>query len=73
MELVTMDTRAEYCAAFVDYTFNSSVKAQFDAFKEGFMKVCDGKVLVRLLCVCVYNFIHNNMYYNNQAVYFVLK
>ncbi|XP_064386075.1 probable E3 ubiquitin-protein ligase HERC4 isoform X2 [Halichondria panicea] len=44
-KLVTMETRDEYCAAFVDYTFNASVKAQFDAFKEGFMKVCDGKVL----------------------------
>ncbi len=53
-KLVTMETRDEYCAAFVDYTFNASVKAQFDAFKEGFMKVCDGKVLVSL-CVCTHN------------------
>ncbi len=65
-KLVTMDTRAEYCAAFVDYTFNSSVKAQFDAFKEGFMKVCDGKVLVRL-CVCVCNY-NNYTYYISGCV-----
>ena len=48
-KVVTIDNRLEYCAAYIDYIFNSSVEPQFDAFKAGFMKVCDGKVLVSVI------------------------
>lgn len=37
--------RHEYVALYVDYIFKRSVEAQYNAFHNGFMKVCDGRVL----------------------------
>ena len=45
-KVVAMENRSDYCAAYVDYIFNSSIGSQFEAFRKGFLKVCDGKVLV---------------------------
>jgi len=30
---------------FVEYKLQSSVQREFDAFKDGFLRVCDGKVI----------------------------
>ena len=38
--------RQQYVDAYLNYTFNESVKGQFQAFYEGFHKVCGGRVLV---------------------------
>ncbi|XP_067858724.1 probable E3 ubiquitin-protein ligase HERC4 isoform X1 [Heptranchias perlo] len=42
---VTKDNRHEFVDAYVDYVFNISIASLFDAFYEGFHKVCGGKVL----------------------------
>uniref|UniRef100_A0A4W3GDE1 HECT and RLD domain containing E3 ubiquitin protein ligase 4 n=1 Tax=Callorhinchus milii TaxID=7868 RepID=A0A4W3GDE1_CALMI len=42
---VTNENRHEFVEAYVDYVFNKSVAPLFDAFFEGFHKVCGGKVL----------------------------
>uniref|UniRef100_UPI00398EDCE3 probable E3 ubiquitin-protein ligase HERC4 n=1 Tax=Pristiophorus japonicus TaxID=55135 RepID=UPI00398EDCE3 len=42
---VTKDNRQKFVDAYVDYVFNKSVAPLFDAFYEGFHKVCGGKVL----------------------------
>ena len=34
-----------YVNAYIDYMINSSVEKQFQAFADGFFKVCDGRVL----------------------------
>ena len=43
---VTMEDRAEYVRAYVRYILDESVKEPFQAFDEGFRRVCEGKVLV---------------------------
>lgn len=40
-----MSFRQEYVALYVDYIFRKSVENQYNAFHEGFMKVCGGRVL----------------------------
>ncbi|XP_050295958.1 probable E3 ubiquitin-protein ligase HERC4 isoform X2 [Anthonomus grandis grandis] len=42
---VTQENKREYVSLYVDYVFNKSVNNQYTAFHEGFMKVCDGRVL----------------------------
>ncbi|XP_020853826.1 putative E3 ubiquitin-protein ligase HERC4 isoform X3 [Phascolarctos cinereus] len=42
---VSKQNRQEFVDAYVDYIFNKSVASLFDAFHEGFHKVCGGKVL----------------------------
>ncbi|XP_064450768.1 probable E3 ubiquitin-protein ligase HERC4 isoform X5 [Mirounga angustirostris] len=42
---VNKQNRQEFVDAYVDYIFNKSVASLFDAFHEGFHKVCGGKVL----------------------------
>ncbi|KAF7247412.1 putative E3 ubiquitin-protein ligase HERC4 [Varanus komodoensis] len=42
---VVKQNRQEFVAAYVDYIFNKSVASLYDAFHEGFHKVCGGKVL----------------------------
>ncbi|KAM5237247.1 putative E3 ubiquitin-protein ligase HERC4 isoform 3-T3 [Ctenodactylus gundi] len=43
---VNKQNRQEFVDAYVDYIFNKSVASLFDAFHEGFHKVCGGKVLL---------------------------
>lgn len=38
-------SRQEYVTLYVDYLFNTSVAAPYEAFSSGFMKVCGGRVL----------------------------
>ncbi|CAJ0918960.1 unnamed protein product [Ranitomeya imitator] len=46
MELTTSkNDKQEFVDAYVDYTFNHSVAALFNAFYAGFHKVCGGRVL----------------------------
>lgn len=33
--------RKEFVDAYIDYAFNKSVEGVFEAFKQGFFKVCD--------------------------------
>ncbi|KAL1509492.1 hypothetical protein ABEB36_004214 [Hypothenemus hampei] len=42
---VTQDNKQEYVSLYVDYIFRKSVENQYNAFHEGFMKVCGGRVL----------------------------
>ncbi|XP_060067134.1 probable E3 ubiquitin-protein ligase HERC4 isoform X1 [Ylistrum balloti] len=42
---VTKENRQEYVDAYIDFIFNKSVDQQFQAFSNGFHKVCGGKVL----------------------------
>ncbi|RZC35721.1 E3 ubiquitin-protein ligase HERC4, partial [Asbolus verrucosus] len=42
---ITQDNKEEYVALYVDYIFNTSIKKQYMAFHDGFMKVCGGRVL----------------------------
>ncbi|CAH1793708.1 unnamed protein product [Owenia fusiformis] len=42
---VTNDNRKEYVSAYIDFIFNRSVEQQFNAFSEGFHRVCGGTVL----------------------------
>uniref|UniRef100_A0AAR5Q3R7 HECT-type E3 ubiquitin transferase n=2 Tax=Dendroctonus ponderosae TaxID=77166 RepID=A0AAR5Q3R7_DENPD len=43
---VTQDNKQEYVTLYVDYIFRKSVENQYNAFHEGFMKVCGGRVLL---------------------------
>ncbi|XP_056652130.1 probable E3 ubiquitin-protein ligase HERC4 isoform X5 [Monodelphis domestica] len=43
--VVNKQNRMEFVDSYVDYIFNKSVASLFDAFHEGFHKVCGGKVL----------------------------
>lgn len=43
--LVTQENKQEYVTLYVDYLFNTSVAAPYEAFSSGFMKVCGGRVL----------------------------
>lgn len=42
---VTKENRQEYVDLYVDFVLNSSVKHCFEAFSQGFYKVCSSKVL----------------------------
>ncbi|XP_070545224.1 probable E3 ubiquitin-protein ligase HERC4 isoform X2 [Ptychodera flava] len=42
---VTNENRNEYVNAYVDFQLNKSVWEQFDAFSDGFIRVCGGRVL----------------------------
>ena len=44
---VTKDNHIDYCNLYVGYFLNDAIKEQFKAFKEGFMRVCPEKILVR--------------------------
>ena len=50
--------RLDFVEAYISYLFNHSVDGAFQAFAEGFLKVCGGEVLVSKMCavkcnVCV--------------------
>ena len=38
--------RLDFVEAYISYLFNHSVDGAFQAFAEGFLKVCGGEVLV---------------------------
>ncbi|XP_077864926.1 LOW QUALITY PROTEIN: putative E3 ubiquitin-protein ligase HERC4, partial [Saccoglossus kowalevskii] len=42
---VTAENKHEYVNRYVDYVLNKSAHAQFEAFNDGFHKVCGGRVL----------------------------
>nr|XP_033815100.1 probable E3 ubiquitin-protein ligase HERC3 isoform X3 [Geotrypetes seraphini] len=42
---VTKENRQEFVEAYVNYVFNLSVHEWYEAFSEGFLKVCGGKML----------------------------
>lgn len=42
---VTQDNKQEYVDLYVDFVLNKSVAKHFDAFNQGFHKVCGGRVL----------------------------
>jgi len=42
---VTLENRKEYVELYVNYLLESSVTVQFEAFKKGFLSVCDGNAL----------------------------
>ena len=51
---VTKQSAHDYVQAYMRYTYHDSVKNQFEAFQRGFMKVCNGRVIVSVcVCVCV--------------------
>ena len=43
---VTKQSAHDYIQAYMKYTYHDSVKNQFEAFQKGFMKVCNGRVIV---------------------------
>ena len=43
---VTLENCKDYVSIYVDYVLNSSVEEPFKAFANGFMNVCNGRVLV---------------------------
>jgi len=47
LRTVTKDSRDMYCECYMDYFMKTSIQKQFKAFQEGFMRVCEEKVLVR--------------------------
>ena len=44
--LVRMFSRQQYVDLYLDYYLNKSVSKQFEAFAQGFHRVCGGRVLV---------------------------
>jgi len=42
---VTIENRAEFVELYVHFLMQSSVSVQFEAFKKGFLSVCDGNAL----------------------------
>ncbi|XP_018331399.1 probable E3 ubiquitin-protein ligase HERC4 [Agrilus planipennis] len=42
---VTQENKEEFVNLYVDYIFNKSVESQYQAFSNGFLKVCGGRVL----------------------------
>lgn len=42
---VTKSNRKEYLDLYISYIFNGSIEKQYTAFSDGFLKVCDSKVL----------------------------
>lgn len=52
---VTKGNCRDYVKAYLQYVFHDSVKNQFEAFHRGFMKVCNGRVIVSVsvsACTC---------------------
>ena len=45
---VTKKRCHEYVHAYLQYLYHDSVNKQFEAFRQGFMKVCYGKVIVSM-------------------------
>ncbi|XP_045647665.1 probable E3 ubiquitin-protein ligase HERC6 [Ursus americanus] len=45
---VDQTNKKEYVSAYIDYIFNTSVKAVYEEFQRGFYKVCDKEVLFKL-------------------------
>ncbi|XP_066248449.1 probable E3 ubiquitin-protein ligase HERC4 isoform X1 [Euwallacea similis] len=43
---VTQENKKEYVSLYLDYIFRYSVECQYNAFRDGFMKVCGGRVLL---------------------------
>ena len=43
---VTRENCRDYVKYYLQYLFHESVKKQFEAFRRGFMKVCNGRVIV---------------------------
>ncbi|XP_066933658.1 probable E3 ubiquitin-protein ligase HERC4 [Clytia hemisphaerica] len=43
--LVTQENKDEYVDLFLQHKLHKSVSREFEAFKDGFLKVCDGKAL----------------------------
>lgn len=43
--ILYVNFRNEFVMTYIDYIINKSVKQQFAGFREGFMKVCGGRVL----------------------------
>ncbi|XP_066150994.1 probable E3 ubiquitin-protein ligase HERC4 isoform X3 [Euwallacea fornicatus] len=43
---VVQENKKEYVSLYVDYIFRRSVECQYNAFRDGFMKVCGGRVLL---------------------------
>ena len=39
-------SRVQYVDVYIDYYLNKSVEKQFEAFAQGFHRVCGGKVMV---------------------------
>ena len=52
LRMVTKDNREQYCQRYMDYFMKSSIQKQFEAFQEGFLRVCEGKVLVSEILDC---------------------
>ncbi len=44
---VTKENRRKYIYSFMKYFLIDSIREQFQAFRNGFMRVCAGKMLVR--------------------------
>ena len=44
--LVFFFSRVQYVDVYIDYYLNKSVEKQFEAFAQGFHRVCGGKVMV---------------------------
>lgn len=42
---VTQDNKQQYVDAYVDYKINTSVRSEYEAFAQGFHRVCGGRVL----------------------------
>ncbi|XP_037043609.1 probable E3 ubiquitin-protein ligase HERC4 isoform X1 [Bradysia coprophila] len=42
---VTQDNKTDFVTSYIDYVMNVSVEKQFAGFRDGFMKVCGGRVL----------------------------
>ena len=55
---VTKESAHDYVQAYMRYIYYDSVENQFVAFQEGFMKVCNGRVIVSMkMNVCHYIFL----------------
>ena len=48
---VTLENRKDYVSAYMNYVLNTSVDEPFKAFANGFMNVCNGRVLVGVVKV----------------------
>ena len=54
---VSKANKKEYVDAYIDYIFNTACHEQFQAFDDGFHRVCGGRVLVGCFLVVVFVFI----------------
>ena len=59
---VTKENRLSYVDAYVDYELNKKVKEPYEAFAEGFRKVCDSDVFVS-----TYIWHNTNVYISRQC------